>query len=42
MSTSVNVIHQRITLGGLGIGSIISNDYIWRVILDQSQVHGDK
>jgi predicted ABC-type ATPase len=39
---STNVVVEPIAEGGLGIGSIISNDYIWEVILDQSKVHGDK
>ena len=39
---STNVVIEPIAEGGLGIGSIISNDYIWAVILDQSQIHGDK
>jgi hypothetical protein len=33
---------EPIAEGGLGIGSIISNDYIWGVILAQSKIHGDK
>jgi predicted ABC-type ATPase len=39
---STNVVIEPIAEGGLGIGSIISNDYIWAAILDQSQIHGDK
>ncbi len=39
---STNVVIEPIAEGGLGIGSIISNDYIWAIILDQSQIHGDK
>jgi predicted ABC-type ATPase len=39
---STNVVIEPIAEGGIGIGSIISNDYIWAVILDQSQIHGDK
>ena len=39
---STNVVVEPIAEGGLGIGSIISNDYIWEVISDQSKVHGDK
>ena len=39
---STNVVIEPIAEGGLGIGSIISNDYIWRVILDQSNIHGGK
>jgi len=39
---STNVVIVPIAEGGLGIGSIISNDYIWEVILDQSKEHGDK
>jgi predicted ABC-type ATPase len=39
---SANVVIEPIAEGGLGIGSIISNDYIWGVILGQSKVHGDK
>ena len=39
---STNVVIEPIAEGGLGIASIISNDYIWGVILDQSKVHGNK
>ena len=39
---SANVVIEPIAEGGLGIGSNISNDYIWGVILGQSKVHGDK
>jgi predicted ABC-type ATPase len=39
---STNVVIVPIAEGGLGIGSIISNDYIWGVILDQSKEHGNK
>jgi len=39
---STNVVIEPIAEGGLGIGNIISNDYIWGVILDQSKEHGDK
>jgi predicted kinase len=39
---STNVVIEPIAEGGLGIGSIISNDYIWGVILAQSKIHGDK
>ena len=39
---STNVVIEPIAEGGLGIGSIISNDYIWGVILGQRNVHGNK
>ena len=39
---STNVVIVPIAEGGLGIGSIISNDYIWGVILGQRNVHGNK
>jgi predicted ABC-type ATPase len=39
---STNVVIEPIAEGGLGVGSIISNDYIWGAILGQSNVHGDK
>jgi predicted ABC-type ATPase len=39
---STNVVIVPIAEGGLGTGSIISNDYIWGVILDQSKEHGNK
>jgi predicted ABC-type ATPase len=39
---STNVVIEPIAEGGMGIGDIISNDYIWRVILDQSKHYGDK
>jgi len=39
---STNVVIEPIAEGGLGIISIISNDYIWGVILDQSKVYGVK
>jgi predicted ABC-type ATPase len=39
---STNVVIEPISEGGFGVGSIISNDYIWGVIFDQSHAHGDK
>jgi predicted ABC-type ATPase len=39
---SANVIILPIAEGGRGIGNIISNDYIWGVILDQSKVNGSR
>ena len=39
---STNVVIEPIAEGGRSVGNIISNDYIWGVILDQSKVHGDK
>jgi predicted ABC-type ATPase len=39
---STNVVIEPIAEGGKAIGDIISNDYIWGVILDQSKEHGDE
>jgi predicted ABC-type ATPase len=39
---STNVVIEPIAEGGKAIGNIISNDYIWGVILDQSKEHGDE
>lgn len=39
---STNVLIEPIAEGGNAIGDIVSNDYIWEVILDQSKTHGDK
>jgi predicted ABC-type ATPase len=39
---STNVVIEPIAEGGQDIGNIISNYYIWGVILDQSKIHGDK
>jgi predicted ABC-type ATPase len=39
---STNVVIVPIAEGGHGVGNIISNDYIWEMILDQSKVHGNQ
>ena len=39
---STNVVIEPIAEGGKAIGNIISNDYIWGVILGQSKEHGDE
>jgi predicted ABC-type ATPase len=36
----VNVVIEPIAEGGQGLVNIISNDYFWGVIIDQSKVHG--
>lgn len=39
---STNVIIEPIAEGGQDVGNIISNDYIWNVIMEQSKKNGNK
>ena len=37
-----NIVIEPIAEGGIGIGNMIENSYIWRVLLIQSKMYGDK
>jgi hypothetical protein len=39
---STNVVIEPIAEGGTGVDGIIENDYIWSVILSQSNQYGGK